>query len=81
MPRKRLSRVVESGWVLRRKADGYIWSLTDGNQDARTGVRPAFKATPDLGNSNQDHWEMVYAERTVTLKVWKQKPRGKARRG
>jgi hypothetical protein len=69
--------VVERGYVLRRKADGYIWSLTNGNQDARTGVRPYFKQTPHLGNGDPEYWEMVYAERTVTLKVWKQKPRRK----
>jgi hypothetical protein len=78
----RIRRVVEKGYVLRRKADGYIWSIGEtGNPDARTGVRPHFKPVPYLGSLNPKYWEMVYAERTITLQVWKQKPRRKARRG
>lgn len=63
-----LARVVESGWVIRRKADGYIWSIGEmGNPDAREGGRPVFAVDPDLGNSSPEYWEMVHVTRTVIL--------------
>lgn len=63
-----LAVVTESGWVTRRKSDGYIWSIGEtGNPDARLGGRPVFHTTPTLGSLSPDHWETVYVTRTVTL--------------